>query len=234
MTAEEKGIITLNSDRFAVWKPIVASVVLVLIVAVPGLVWGASDLAFLVSFWGSALGTALGGMAAVGFALWIWAKEASEVRRVRALAAARNVSDSVAEIWAIVQPTPRQDGSSPFTPLQDETWGRIEPHFRAAQQAASAIEDTPLRHALSHKLSYISCAANDRLALDAIADYRIRCVEALSAIKKTVEAFQSCKPLPSGLIARSEDFDEALAKAKNERQERLNSLLASVSDSSRP
>jgi hypothetical protein len=186
-----------------------------------GIIWGIIDRNFVVSFWGSALGTALGGMGAVVAAWLIWRRQKAQGERERSLRAGWQVLAHVTEICA----TARAGEEKPFALITSDGVEAIAPQRRAATYEAQSIENDQLRQGLVEVLRYLTTSVDEMKALNNVHPYLMRAVLVESAVRQLVEAFKRDAPAPSVRCEAFTAYDVAIERTKAQHRRRIDELL---------
>lgn len=189
-----------------------------------GLFWGANDANMVVAYWGSALGTALGGMVAVAAALTIWTRQRQQSielgKRERSIRAGREVYARVAEIRSLAS-TGELEPMGPISPANLEL---IRQQRVAAIPEIAGVEDEGLRKYLEDAMQYVTTNAEEVEALDAVAPFVLRAAIVAHAVSQAVADFRDDKPRPFKPVRSSESYDEVLKRVSEEKEQRRNEL----------
>jgi hypothetical protein len=215
-------------DGTAIW--LFASVfTLVLIIA--GIVWGVRDANFAVSFWGSALGTALGGMAAVVAALSVWTRQSKQAislsKRERTLRAGREVYARVAEIRSLAS----AGEIAPMGKISEQNLELIRQQRSATIPEIAGVEDEELRAFLQNAVRYLTTNNDEMAKLDEVHPYVLRAMAVTQAISQAVADYRDESSVPFEGISCSSKYDAALlqvAEARDADHTALHAELAAL------
>lgn len=191
-----------------------------LVLLLVGLFWGARDANIVVAYWGSALGTALGGMVAVVAALTIWNRQRKQAvqlgKRERSLRAGREVYARISEIRSIAS----TGALEPLGAISTASLELIRQQRVAAIPEIAGVEDEGLREYLENAMRYVTTTQEELEALDAVAPFVLRAVIVAQAVSEALADFRDEKPRPFAPVKSSDDYDEVLKGVFEKKEQR--------------